>query len=142
MRVLFTCFLFISLLFSGCSPTKTTANTPDLQLQTAVKSANETEVDAASGIDLASFLRRLPGVSVRGSGPGARVQIRGNSGFNGGSAPLFVVNGTILGTNYSQLFTTIDVNEIKSVRVLKNASETAAYGLQGGNGVLEFTLKN
>jgi len=142
MRILFTFLLFTSLIFSGCSTTRPTADAPDLQLTTAGQSPNETEVDAASGIDLASFLRRLPGVNVRGSGPEARIQVRGNSGFGGGSDPLFVVNGTILGTNYSQLFTTIDVNEIKSVRVLKSASETAAYGLQGGNGVLEFKLKN
>ncbi len=135
-------FVLASLFMVGCSAPKATGNTPDLKDTSAAKSINETDVDAASGVDLASFLRRLPGVSVRGSGPDAQVQVRGTSSFGAGSNPLFVVNGTILGNNYSQLFTTIDVNEIKSVRVLKSASETSAYGLQGGNGVLEFTLKN
>lgn len=141
MRAVIVLFLFAGFFLSGCSAPKSTVSPADLQDATAVKSTNETEVDAASGVDLGSFLRRLPGVSVRGNGPDAQVQIRGTSSFGAGSDPLFVVEGTILGNNYSQLFTTIDVNEIKSVRVLKNASETAAYGLQGGNGVLEFKLK-
>ena len=142
MRVLLMLLFAASFALTGCSGTKTVGDKVDLQDKTAIRSSNETEVDAATGIDLASYLRRLPGVTVRGSGSSASVRVRTQSSFGAVSDPLFVVNGTILGTNFSQVFTAIDVNEIKTVRVLKSASETAAYGLQGGNGVLEFKLKN
>ncbi|MEM6772838.1 MAG: TonB-dependent receptor plug domain-containing protein [Bacteroidota bacterium] len=141
MRIAVLFLLLFSLVFTGCSTAKQGETTVDLQNKAAVKSSNETDVDAATGIDLASYLRRLPGVTVRGSGSNASVRVRTQSSFGAVSDPLFVVNGTILGTSFSQLFTAIDVNEIKSVRVLKSASETASYGLQGGNGVLEFKLK-
>lgn len=141
MRLLVMLLFAASFVLAGCSSAKNVGDNIDLQDKTAIKSSNETEVDAASGIDLASYLRRLPGVTVRGSGATASVRVRTQSSFGAVSDPLFVVNGTIMGTNFSQVFTAIDVNEIKSVRVLKSASETATYGLQGGNGVLEFKLK-
>lgn len=142
MRILVLLLFAISCSLTSCSSTKAVGDNVDFQDKTAIKSSNETEVDAATGIDLASYLRRLPGVTVRGSGSTASVRVRTQSSFGAVSDPLFVVNGTILGTNFAQVFTAIDVNEIKSVRVLKSASETATYGLQGGNGVLEFKLKN
>lgn len=132
--------LLSCLLFVGCS-TAREGSTAKLRNDTGVKDVNATEIDVNTGIDLATYLRRLPGISIRGDGPNAQVQVRGNSGFGGGSAPLFVVNGTNIGTSFSTLISMVDPSEIASVRVLKNASDTAEYGLQGGNGVLEFKLK-
>ncbi len=97
---------------------------------------------ASSGVDLTSYLRKIAGVSVRGSGADATVRIRGDVNFGSDSTPLFVVNGTILGNNFASVYSTIDINEIARVTVLKNLSDTNRYGLQGGNGVIEFTLKD
>ncbi|MCP9237375.1 TonB-dependent receptor plug domain-containing protein [Lewinella sp. JB7] len=100
------------------------------------------EVDAAAtGNDLTSYLRRVAGVSVRGNGPSATVRIRGDVNFGSDSTPLFVVNGTILGNNFASVYSTVDINEISRVTVLKNLSDTNRYGLQGGNGVIEIKLK-
>ncbi|MBB4078751.1 outer membrane cobalamin receptor [Lewinella aquimaris] len=105
------------------------------------RGSSSVEVDATSGIDLTSYLRKVSGVSVQGSGPTATVRVRGDINFSSDSTPLFVVNGTILGNSFASLYNTIDINEIARVRVLKNLSDTNLYGLQGGNGVIEFTLK-
>ena len=103
---------------------------------------NTVEVNAAeSGLDLTNYLRRIPGVHVRGSGPQATIRIRDARSVTNDTTPLFVVDGTILGNNFSNLYATVDPNEIKRVRVLKSASETNEYGMRGGNGVVEITLK-
>jgi hypothetical protein len=102
---------------------------------------NSVEVDAASGIDLTSYLRKIAGMQVRGSGPTAMIRVRDSRSFQSDTTPLFVVNGTILGNNFAQLYSSIDPNEIARIRVLKTASETNRYGLQGGNGVIEIKLK-
>jgi hypothetical protein len=103
---------------------------------------NSVEVDAASGIDLTSYLRKIAGMQVRGSGPTAFIRVRDSRSFKSDTTPLFVVNGTILGNNFAQLYSSIDPNEIARIRVLKTASETNRYGLQGGNGVIEIKLKD
>lgn len=132
--------LLAILLLTACSSSRT-GSAVDLRDADAKKETNATDVDTNSGVDLTSYLRRIPGVIVRGSGANAQVQVRGNSSFGAVSSPLFVVDGTIIGTDYSTLLSTVDPSDIARVRVLKDASETAAYGIQGGNGVLEFKLR-
>ncbi|CAH1001042.1 hypothetical protein LEM8419_02012 [Neolewinella maritima] len=141
------CFTFLCLSISACTPTASrTAAQQDSDTATrAIRSSrgsNSVEVDAAeTGTDLTSYLRRVAGVSVRGSGPGATVRIRGDVNFNSDSTPLFVVNGTPIGNNFSNVYSTVDVNEIARVQVLKNVSDTNRYGMQGANGVIEIKLK-
>ena len=137
----------------ACTPTRTAAPDDDTvasnddkgRLQRVMKSdrgSNSVEVNTAeSGADLTSYLRRIAGVSVRGDGPAATVRIRGDMNFNADATPLFVVDGTILGSNFSSVYSTIDVNEIARVRVLKNVSDTNRYGMQGANGVIEIKLR-
>ena len=80
-------------------------------------------------------------MQIQGSGQDAIIRVRGQRSMMSETSPLFVVDGNILGNDFSALYTSIDPNEIKRIRVLKSASETNRYGLQGGNGVLEITLK-
>lgn len=141
MRLSFFLFLFVTLTFSSCSTTKSNDVVASKMRQDKARDANSTEVDTSSGIDLTSYLRRIAGVNIRGSGADATVRIRGNSSFNAVSDPLYVVDGTILGTSFASIYNTINPDDIARVRVLKDASETARYGLQGGNGVIEFKLK-
>lgn len=54
---------------------------------------------------------------------------------------LFVVNGQILGGGRRAASNFVPVNDIQSIRVLKNPSETGIYGVQGANGVIEIQLK-
>lgn len=140
MRYFFI-FMFSLALLPACSTTKSTGMGDEIRMDR--DNANNTvkvgERDAS--LDLTSYLRQVPGVMVRGSGPTAVIRIRGNISFQSDTTPLFVVNGSILGNSFSQVYSTIDINEIDKIKVLRTASETNRYGLQGGNGVVEIYLK-
>ncbi|WP_298649962.1 SusC/RagA family TonB-linked outer membrane protein [uncultured Proteiniphilum sp.] len=63
--------------------------------------------------------------------------IRGFSSINGNS-PLVIIDGVIAPTQYIEF---ISPKEIESISVLKDASATAAYGIQGSAGVIVITTK-
>lgn len=81
----------------------------------------------------------LPGVStVQISGqPGADdpvITIRGKSTWNNAS-PLILVDGI------ERKMSDVDINEVESVSVLKDASATAVFGVKGSEGVILITTK-
>ncbi|MET6997485.1 TonB-dependent receptor [Chitinophaga defluvii] len=85
---------------------------------------------------------RLPGlITVQSSGqPGedaAAMYIRGIATY-GNTAPLVVIDGLPRGQGS---FSQIDPNEVESVSILKDASSSALYGIQGANGVIVVTTK-
>lgn len=86
---------------------------------------------------LADVLRRVPGVQVRIEGGDLRVRIRGSSSFLAGEQPLVVVDDM----QYRGSLGSINPYDIESIRVLKNAGETAVYGARGANGVILITTK-
>jgi TonB-linked SusC/RagA family outer membrane protein len=61
--------------------------------------------------------------------------IRGISTFAGNTTPLVLVDGIERSLN------NIDVQEIESLSVLKDASASAVYGVRGSNGVILITTK-
>ncbi|WP_170309854.1 SusC/RagA family TonB-linked outer membrane protein [Seonamhaeicola maritimus] len=82
----------------------------------------------------------LPGVTaIQGSGtPGEsnmRIFIRGLSSWNGEGGPLILVDGV------KRSMTDIDMNDIEKLSVLKDASATAVFGVEGANGVILITTK-
>lgn len=85
---------------------------------------------------------RLAGVQVTGSEgmPGAEVNIRVRGGISitQDNSPLYVVDGMIEDDPLS----TMDVQDIASITVLKDASATAIYGARGANGVIIITTKS
>lgn len=85
---------------------------------------------------------KAPGVYVApGSGqPGASgaIVIRGKSTINGSTAPLWVIDGVIVGNSPS----TLNASDIATMTVLKDAASTAVYGSQGANGVIVVTTKS
>jgi TonB-dependent SusC/RagA subfamily outer membrane receptor len=87
-------------------------------------------------ISLADYLRRIPGLSVRGGGNTASVSIRGVSSFVGSQEPLFVLDGTPIGQSFSDVASFINVNDVEKVTVLKDASASSIYGTRGTNGVI------
>jgi TonB-linked SusC/RagA family outer membrane protein len=68
-------------------------------------------------------------------GAGAVVRIRGVGTLNNAS-PIYVVDGIILDD-----IKTLNMNDIESIEVLKDASATAIYGSRGANGVVMVTTK-
>ncbi len=66
-----------------------------------------------------------------------QVLIRGFTSLSGNATPVYVVDG-IVGYNIA----TLDVNNIASITILKDASATGIYGVAGStNGVVEITTK-
>lgn len=61
--------------------------------------------------------------------------IRGQSSYAGGTNPLILVDGI------PRSMDDIDVDEIESFTVLKDAAATAVYGAEGANGVVLITSK-
>ena len=83
---------------------------------------------------------RLPGmITVQRSGePGsdmANMYIRGISTFGSNQSPLILVDGV------DRDIRMMDVSEIESISILKDASATAIYGTRGINGVIILKLK-
>ena len=128
--------LIITLVFASCGSKQATTNS-----NTEPRNTN-TITNLSPEVTLANYLRRFSGVMVKGSGEDATVLVRsgGNSIMNS-SEPLFLINGIEYNGSFASLRGTISVNEIKSVTVYKNASDTAFYGLRGANGVIALTLK-
>ena len=98
--------------------------------QLSVKSANLTN-------NIAGKLSGL--IAVQRSGePGwddAQFFIRGISSYAGGTDPLVLVDGVPRKMN------DIDVDEIETFSILKDAAATAVYGAEGANGVVLITSK-
>ena len=63
--------------------------------------------------------------------------IRGINSLNANTYPLIILDGI----TYDGPLNMINPNDIESVKVLKNASETAIYGMRGANGVVVITTK-
>ena len=84
---------------------------------------------------------KVTGLNVApGSGqPGAfgAIVVRGKSTINGSTAPLWVIDGVIVGKDPGD----INPNDIETLTVLKDAASTAIYGSQGANGVIVITTK-
>lgn len=83
---------------------------------------------------------KLPGlVTMYTNGkPGSNdmeIFIRGQSSWNNGGSVLVLVDGVERDMN------DIDMNEVESISVLKDASATAVYGVKGANGVILITTK-
>nr|MBI1231272.1 SusC/RagA family TonB-linked outer membrane protein [Cytophagales bacterium] len=97
-----------------------------------VKTPNAQAMQALQG--------RVAGVQIVSSGaPGAgpTVRVRGVGSFEGGAAPLYVVDG--------MFFENIDFlnpADIETISVLKDASASAIYGVRAANGVVVIETKS
>ncbi len=69
-------------------------------------------------------------------GQGLRVKIRGANSITGSNEPLYVIDGNI-GSGSD-----VNVNDVESIEILKDAASTAIYGSRGSNGVVMITTKS
>ncbi|PIB36211.1 SusC/RagA family TonB-linked outer membrane protein [Reichenbachiella sp. 5M10] len=102
--------------------------------------AQELQTVSTGRIDQA-LQGRTPGVSIRptSGSPGAstKIRIRGVSS-NGGSDPLFIIDGVRTGAAGMDY---LSPNDVESIEVLKDAASSAIYGAEGANGVVIVTTK-
>lgn len=111
-------------------------------------SADEALQGKIAGLDIISNSGNL--------GAGTSMRLRGVSSIHGSAEPLIVVDGNIFELpdevsavdfnnmdNEEQFATLLSVNpeDIKDIKVLKDASASAIWGAQGANGVIEITTR-
>ncbi len=70
----------------------------------------------------------------------SHIKIRGINTINGSTDPIYVVDGMVMDNGYSG-FNAVNLNDVASIEVLKDASATALYGSRGSNGVVLITTK-
>lgn len=86
---------------------------------------------------------RAPGVQVTSNngapGAPATIRIRGASSINGNNNPLFVIDGFIAGEGFN--LNSLNMNDVESVQILKDATALSIYGTRGAAGVVIVTTK-
>ncbi|HQW11722.1 MAG TPA: SusC/RagA family TonB-linked outer membrane protein [Saprospiraceae bacterium] len=85
------------------------------------------------------------------AGGGSRIRIRSGASLNASNDPLLVIDGVPVQSKgpdgkelagSTNMFNTINPNDIESISVLKDASATALYGSRASNGVIIVTTKS
>lgn len=133
-------FAALALFVFACGSSKSVASRGARSINEEAKINNTVEVsDNDKALSLANYLRRIPGIQVTGDGGSARVIVRGMA--QGNEMPLFVLDGRRIGNDFATVNAAIDPVDIKRVQVLKDASSTSFYGLQGSGGVIKITSK-
>ena len=106
----------------------------------AISSVNSKTLNELPVVSVQQALQgRVAGVQVTNNGsPGTQpiVRIRGISSISFASDPLYVIDGFPTGD-----LATIDMRDIESVDVLKDASASAIYGSRATNGIIMITTK-
>lgn len=89
-----------------------------------------------------ALVGRIAGLNVAATegeaGSAPTIRIRGVGSLNGDSAPLIVVDGLVVDSDF---LGNLDMNEVESFDVLKDAASSAIYGSRGSNGVIIVTTK-
>jgi len=152
------CFLLLAAtVFAACSSTGKTGSSrqdPSFQITDQgytmgdSENANQSNImvdankDKPSNLSLNEMILRLPGVRLQsGRGAYARFIVTGSaSSFVSDTSPLFVVNGQVMGTDYSNVYTLVNPREVVSLSVLKG-SDATLYGTRGANGVILIRTK-
>jgi len=84
---------------------------------------------------------KLAGVQVQTTdaqaGAAPVIKVRGAASVTAGTNPLYVIDGYPVPTDLSA----IDMNNVESIEVLKDAASAAIYGSRGANGVILITTK-
>jgi len=101
---------------------------------------NEKLDQVPSGRVETALAGRISGVNISNArntpGTAPEIRIRGLGSISAGNDPLVVIDG-FPGGNLGQL----NMNDVQSVEVLKDASSTAIYGSRGAGGVILVTTK-
>lgn len=107
---------------------------------------------AVTGIEQA-LAGKMAGVQItqpNGTpGAGFQIKVRGVSTITAGSSPLYVIDGVPLADDVDNAtgirvspIANINVNDIVSIDVLKDAAAASIYGSRGSNGVVIITTKS
>ena len=84
---------------------------------------------------------KVPGMTITSTGSpvgAGTVRIRGGGSFNSSQDPLFIIDGVPTTTNLN----TLNMNDIESMQVLKDAASASIYGSRAANGVIIITTRS
>ncbi len=116
--------------------------TPRKKLAFTVSEVNHEDLTVAAGSSPISNLQgKVAGVQVQAAsgspGDAISVRLRGSTSLTGGSAPLYIVDGVVLGANQVD----IDALDIESMEIVKGAAASSFYGSRAHNGVINITTQ-
>ena len=119
-------------------------NAIDLRAKSGVvENVDVKRLESKPMIDMALALQgAVPGLVVTNTGDlgsTPKIRLRGNSSLRQGNAtnePLYVMDGQVIN---SETFYNLNPSDIKSMKVLKDATACALYGVKAANGVIEIT---
>ena len=134
-------FLFLALLITSCKSKKQTIYSAEEEANDQTTENVVKVTNIKQGNDLTTHLRGISGLRIQGSGPNAKITIRGIQSLNGSEDPLFIIDGQQFSGSYSTLYSMISVNNLKSINVLKDPASLGFYGASGANGVIEIKTK-
>jgi TonB-linked outer membrane protein, SusC/RagA family len=113
---------------------------PKADVTGAIASVSAKAIEERQPVDVFEAMQGLAaGVQINTDPrPGGQpsIRIRGTSTLEGGTEPLFVVDGVPVDN-----INAINPNDIQSMEILKDASSAAIYGSRSANGVIIITTK-
>lgn len=106
-----------------------------------INSASLSDRPASSPANLLQGLAAGMTVTTQGSYPGAsaNIKIRETSTWQGGTDPLYVIDGFL---RDATAFAAVNPSDIDNISILKDAASAAIYGVRAGNGVILVTTKH
>ncbi|SDS06630.1 TonB-linked outer membrane protein, SusC/RagA family [Polaribacter sp. KT25b] len=97
---------------------------------------------AASRVDDA-LVGQVSGVNIQATdgeaGAAPTITIRGVGSMAGDSTPLIVVDGVIVDSDF---LGSLNMNDVDSFEILKDAASASIYGSKGSNGIIMITMKS
>ncbi len=136
-----------------------TLDIPEREISTAMQTISSKDFEGLSVASVDDALQgRISGLDVVASsgdaGSGSSMRIRGITSISPNSEPLIVLNGVIFDTPNAADFEfqtadeekfadllSVNVDDIESITVLKDAASTAVWGSRGANGVISIITK-
>jgi len=89
-----------------------------------------------------ALVGQVSGVNIQATdgeaGAAPTINIRGVGSMSGDSTPLIVVDGVIVSSDF---LGSLNMNDVASFEVLKDAASSAIYGSKGANGIIMITTK-
>ena len=90
-----------------------------------------------------ALVGQVSGVNIQATegeaGSAPTISIRGVGSMAGDSTPLVVVDGVIVDADF---LGSLNMNEVASFEILKDAASSAIYGSKGSNGIIMITTKS
>ena len=97
---------------------------------------------AVSRVDDA-LIGQVSGVNIQATdgeaGAAPTITIRGVGSMAGDSTPLIVVDGIIVSSSF---LGSLNMNDVESFEILKDAASSSIYGSKGSNGIIMITMKS